>query len=397
MPIKTSRVFYRRGIPNTNNFFGFNVLGNYSIIQPQSLYLNSNNNIRPILPDPPIINNIIAVNHGAIVNFSLGSNGSSPITDVQYSTNGIDYFSFNPPSVSSSGNISGLINNTTYNITIKSVTFYGYSKPSNISSIYIGYLLNELSNNAQNRCVCAFSPYLININYNGSIFVIRRDTDDLTTSVKITINNVYILLDGTLLSDWLNGSNAYIKTWLNQTPSFGNTSKTATQNTNALQPILDLSTNLIIFPNNCYFNLTNNTIPSNNSSYTFMVHHKNVDNPLGGFLGSGDYTNPNKCNTLCRNNNAYDNNWQSNDLVFGTYNDDNIIAVTYDGTIRRGYVNNVVTNVDTPGNRSSTATNNTLGVANPSLNTYLNGSIYSLFIFNNVISTTDMDILYNNI
>jgi len=56
--IRTSRIFYRRGIQNGNPFFGFQVYGNYPIFQPYSLVRNiptiNSNNITPItIPDPP--------------------------------------------------------------------------------------------------------------------------------------------------------------------------------------------------------------------------------------------------------------------------------------------------------------------------------------------------------
>ena len=35
---KTSAIFYRRGIPNNNYGFGGAVLGNYSIVEPTSLF-----------------------------------------------------------------------------------------------------------------------------------------------------------------------------------------------------------------------------------------------------------------------------------------------------------------------------------------------------------------------
>lgn len=50
---KTSASFYRRGIPNNYYSFGAAALGNYSIVQPQSLFLMSTRPRIPI-PVPPI-------------------------------------------------------------------------------------------------------------------------------------------------------------------------------------------------------------------------------------------------------------------------------------------------------------------------------------------------------
>lgn len=39
--IKTSRIFYSRGISKENKFFGFAVQSNYPIVQPPNLYNNT--------------------------------------------------------------------------------------------------------------------------------------------------------------------------------------------------------------------------------------------------------------------------------------------------------------------------------------------------------------------
>ncbi len=42
--VRTSAIFYRRGIPNNNNtFFGVVVVGNYNIVNPTSVFINSIN------------------------------------------------------------------------------------------------------------------------------------------------------------------------------------------------------------------------------------------------------------------------------------------------------------------------------------------------------------------
>ena len=42
--VRTSAIFYRRGVPNNNPTFGVDVYGNYPIVQPQSIFINSINN-----------------------------------------------------------------------------------------------------------------------------------------------------------------------------------------------------------------------------------------------------------------------------------------------------------------------------------------------------------------
>lgn len=62
--IKTSRVFYRRGVSNDNRFFGFAVQANYPIVQPPRLYnsnliTNSSITPTPIPPTPPTPDNTV--------------------------------------------------------------------------------------------------------------------------------------------------------------------------------------------------------------------------------------------------------------------------------------------------------------------------------------------------
>jgi hypothetical protein len=48
--IKTSRIFYRRGISNNNSFFGFAVQGNYPIVQPIGRFVQYNQPIQQVQP-----------------------------------------------------------------------------------------------------------------------------------------------------------------------------------------------------------------------------------------------------------------------------------------------------------------------------------------------------------
>ena len=86
---KTSAIFYRRGVSNQQQNFGFAMQSNYTVIQPKSLYISSqikptqirvlqNNNTpltRPNVPDPPT--NIIEPDLdnggiGANIGFGIG-------------------------------------------------------------------------------------------------------------------------------------------------------------------------------------------------------------------------------------------------------------------------------------------------------------------------------------
>lgn len=94
--IKTSRVFYRRGVSNDNKFFGFAVQGNYAIVQPPIPYYapNIRNAIPKPTPEPPTSNTINSIffngsNFLEIMGdgYTLGTNAFT----IQFWINSADY------------------------------------------------------------------------------------------------------------------------------------------------------------------------------------------------------------------------------------------------------------------------------------------------------------------
>ncbi len=90
-----------------------------------------------IIAGPPTINSISGILNSTTgtqlsVSFSAGTDGSSPITNYQYSTdNGATYTSFSPAQTSSPLIISGLTNGTTYTVKIRSLQGNQTSEASN--------------------------------------------------------------------------------------------------------------------------------------------------------------------------------------------------------------------------------------------------------------------------
>jgi len=91
--IRTSSIFYRRGVSNSNKLFGFQVYGNYPIYQPANLTRKqfSNNKPQPnppfskTVPGPPIDLSANASNAEAILFFTQPiSDGGSAITNYSY-------------------------------------------------------------------------------------------------------------------------------------------------------------------------------------------------------------------------------------------------------------------------------------------------------------------------
>jgi hypothetical protein len=93
--------------------------------------LNTIQPVKPILPSPPT--NLIA-NPGdqiATIFFTPGSQGSSPITNYEYSIDGgITFVAFSPAQTTSPVTISGLTNGTQYIVALKAVTSVGSSSSS---------------------------------------------------------------------------------------------------------------------------------------------------------------------------------------------------------------------------------------------------------------------------
>ena len=85
----------------------------------------------PTVPAAPTITSVVGTNGSLSVTFASGADGGSPITNYKYSIDGTNYIALNPVTTSSPFIISGLINATTYSVTIKAVNIIGDSLKSN--------------------------------------------------------------------------------------------------------------------------------------------------------------------------------------------------------------------------------------------------------------------------
>lgn len=92
---------------------------------------------------PPTIYSIIPIDTALIVQFTLGSNIGSPITDIEYSFDGITWTS--SESVVSPITISGLTNGTTYQVALREKNATNTSAASNIMSETPNPVINMFS------------------------------------------------------------------------------------------------------------------------------------------------------------------------------------------------------------------------------------------------------------
>lgn len=82
-------------------------------------------------------------------------------------------------------------------------------------------LLNKAEAGTQTACKLALSTKLVNINYTGPIFQLRRSTDNVTQNFYVNTTGSYvgtsIYGNGTSATSWLNGAIGYVTTWYDQT------------------------------------------------------------------------------------------------------------------------------------------------------------------------------------
>jgi len=225
---------------------------------------------------------------------------------------------------------------------------------------------------------------LININYTGPIFNIRRSTDNVTADFYSNVTGTKIGTSyngtGTQISTWLNGAIAYITTWYDQSLS----NKHATQTTTSLQPSFNPTNLYVDFnnPSNSYFNLPNSTLPTGNSAYTVIMKHGVMNTQNGGWLGSDS-------NNFRRSGTTYVNYWYGNDLYGGTYADNNVVTFKYNGTTTFLYVNSVSLNSLSRGAVNTGTQNHYLGCTQNYTDETFNGQLYYVYIFPSALSDTD--------
>jgi len=166
-----------------------------------------------------------------------------------------------------------------------------------------------------------------------------------------------------------------------------------------MQPWFDTQLHVVHF-NYGYFDMPDGTVPYGDSHFTFVVKHGSVYNSRGGFIGSGTYivgSGGTKLTNAFRlhEDGGYCHFFWYDDLVFGSHSaNPSTVAVQYDGTTRKGWVNNTLIKQDNTSQRNSTIYNNTIGRTDPFFSQDLYGDLYCVFIFSTSLSTNDLTSLY---
>ena len=243
----------------------------------------------------------------------------------------------------------------------------------------------------------AWGTRLLRQAYTGPCFTVRRSTDNATSNVYVN-HQGYACIDAaftTTLRSWLGTNTAYISTWYDQSGAGNN----GTQTNTAYQPYFTADVNsyvaslYITFPNNCYFDLPNSTIPDGNKNYTLFVHHAAITGVThAAFIGAGIGSNNQALNLRSDGTTGYWNYWWSNDTYLPNYAHDNRVTATYDGSTVRGYTNSGVVVASAKSGRNTATTNNYLGRCTAA-SEFLNGQLYTIVVFERVISEADRLIL----
>ena len=243
-------------------------------------------------------------------------------------------------------------------------------------------------------------------NYTGPTFKARRAVDDVEADffcgVNLAVSECTTYNRTTTLLQWAGPSGVYMTTWYDQSGS----GRHATQTTAASQPLVVIPDNVIKFtptaPTYHWLDIPDNTIPTNspNAPYTLAARHYTITatdciifsgNPAGAL---------NTWNVLRAQTSpavGYENDWYSNDYLFGsTLTSGNVIVVTYDGTTRSGFINGVASPTSPSTGYTSSPGGQTIGRlgTNPTWAPYsMTGELYWVSVYGSALSSYDRAIL----
>lgn len=177
------------------------------------------------------------------------------------------------------------------------------------------------------------------------------------------------------MTTFLGKSAAAVEIWYDQSPH----QRHAVQPIPSLQPFLralDDGTAVVDFRPNRFLHLPAGTVPYGSAPFSILFKHGEIDNPIGGIIGSGQYGAPNLVNCVRRDWSRYVNYFWDNDLhtPIGTYTPGNVVAFTFAANGTRTAVINGDITATAHGARFSHPENNTIGKTYGE-NEYLNGEL----------------------
>jgi hypothetical protein len=256
-------------------------------------------------------------------------------------------------------------------------------------------ILDRLSSSGKSAARGIYCLYRANSTYTGPTIKLRRSSDNAVSDFYADIyGNLGTSANatGTSFSSWNGSSTSYVDTWYDQSGS-GNH---ATQSTTANQPVYNGTLKLIdtLNSSSLFLNMPSGTVPTGtlNAPYSFVVRHGSFNNTNGAFIGSGIWSNSqsNVVRLYSDLPNGYANYWYNNDLLFGTNaaGNGNTVAITYTGTVHTAYVNGTLSNTNSNHTGGTTAAGQQYLFRSPG-GEYLNGQMYSVFIFGSALSDSD--------
>jgi hypothetical protein len=257
--------------------------------------------------------------------------------------------------------------------------------------------LDFITTTSKSNCRGAYALTDVNSSYTGPIIKLRRGSDN--ELINFWADRYGVLwskstFDGFTPQDWLANYTitAFVDTWYDQSGMNNH----ATQTNTSLQPYMnagDFLNKTMDFRNTRYFNLPDATVPIGSGAYTLLAKHGLISPNTASIVGGGTNGTVNAALTLRRDTSTtYRCWWFGNDHTFSGFQNDNVVAETYDGIgTRTGYVNGTnVSSISMTG-RNTTTLNNFIGFSPNALP--LNGQLFYVFIFSNELSSSDITTL----
>ena len=275
----------------------------------------------------------------------------------------------------------------------------------NLTNYLLLHPLNQIAG-GRLSCVGAFGLIKLNALYNGPIIKVRNGTNNSVMDFYSDIDgNLTIAPDGTgiSLATWLGAATGYIDTWYDQSGNGNHGVQNALYDGTVYQPTIDTTNRMVSFKANsgtCRLKLPNGTVPSGDSSYSVIFKHNTITGTA--FLGSGTAGTTNATNVFGTSGTNYNNYWFGNDATTSAGSlvvTGNVVTFKYTTGAynnRVAFVNGTSQGVTFTGAtavRSGTTINNYIGFGDTTNNNYLNGELYSVYIFNTNISYAYQNIL----
>jgi hypothetical protein len=253
--------------------------------------------------------------------------------------------------------------------------------------------LDGLTATSKAACRAAFACINVNFAYVGPIFKLRRNYDNVIDTFWASAYGELINAGGVPVETWLNATQvgiALVDTWYDQS-GMGNH---ATQPDVMVQPIYDVVNKMVNFRPNRFLLMPDGTIPTGAGPYTIMTKHGASDTVAGDqTLFKGGVGANQSLGLIKLADNKYRFFWWANDHDFGTYAAGNVVAETYDGATRVGYVNGAIASTKTAVGRNTIATENRIGTGNSGV---FKGDLYYIYAFSTNLPDSEVSLLSTN-